>query len=85
MAETVYLLCAITSAGCALALLRMYLRRHTRLLLWSSIGFIGIAINNAILVADLVVLPSIDLSVARALVGAVAVLAMVLGLILDMD
>ncbi len=85
MAEAVYLLCAIASAGCALLLLRMYWRRHTRLLLWSSIGFTGIAVNNAILFVDLVLLPAIDLSVARALVGAVAVVLMVLGLILDID
>ncbi|HZR22383.1 MAG TPA: DUF5985 family protein [Vicinamibacterales bacterium] len=85
MAEAVYLLCAMTSGGCAIALLRTYLQRRTRLLLWSSLGFIGLALNNAILFADLVVLPTVDLSFARALVGAVATVLLLVGLVWDLE
>jgi hypothetical protein len=45
MAEVVYLLCAVTSLICASALLRMYVRRGRRILLWSSLGFVGIALG----------------------------------------
>ena len=83
MAEAVYVLCALTSVGCAIALLRTYVRRRTQLLLWSSLGFIGLAVNNAILFVDLVMLPSVDLSFARAFVGAAATVVLVVGLIWD--
>ena len=53
MAETVYLLCAGTSAACALVLLRAHHRTGTRLLLWSGLCFVGLALNNAVLVLDL--------------------------------
>jgi hypothetical protein len=52
IAETVYLLCAIASLLCAIALLRTYLRRRSRVLLWSSLCFVGLAANNAILFTD---------------------------------
>jgi hypothetical protein len=82
MAEAVYLLCAITSALCAVLLLRSYLKTRTRLLLWTSLCFVGLFINNVLLVVDLVLLPmSIDLAVLRSGVAAVAGLVLVLGLI----
>jgi hydrogenase/urease accessory protein HupE len=85
MAELVYALCAATSAGCAIALLRTYLQRGSRVLLWSSLCFIGLAANNAILFVDLVLLPRVDLSLARAWCAAGAILALVVGLIWDVE
>lgn len=85
MAEGVYLLCALTSLGCAVALLRTYLRRGTRVLLWSSLCFVGLAGNNAILFVDLVLLPSVDFSLIRATLGAGAILVLVVGLIWDVE
>jgi hydrogenase/urease accessory protein HupE len=85
MAEAVYLLCSLTSLWCAIALLRAYVRRRTRVLLWSSLCFIGLAMNNAILFVDLVVLPSVDLSLVRASLGAGAILMLVVGLIWDVE
>jgi hydrogenase/urease accessory protein HupE len=85
MAEAVYLLCALTSLWCAVALLRSYLRRGTRLLLWSSLCFVGLAANNAILFVDLVLLPRVDLSLVRALIGATAILVLVIGLVWDTE
>ena len=41
MAAAVYVLCALTSLACAVLLLRAYLRRKVRLLLWSGLGFVG--------------------------------------------
>ena len=54
MATVVYLLCALTSLGCALLLLAAYRRERARLLLWSCVCFGWLALNNALLVVDLV-------------------------------
>jgi hypothetical protein len=53
--QGVYLLCAATSVACAVMLLRGYLRSRTNFLLWSSLCFIGLAINNILLFADKVI------------------------------
>jgi hypothetical protein len=82
MAEAVYVLCAITSIVCAALLLRSWMKGRTRLLLWSSLCFIGLALNNLLLVVDLVLLPaSIDLSLLRTSVAAVAGCILLFGLI----
>ena len=47
-----YVLCLGVSATCAFMLLRAWRKSRVRLLLWSGIGFTGIAINNLILVID---------------------------------
>ncbi len=84
MAEAVYLLCAATSAGCAFMLWRQFrqIKRYRgTLLLWSSICFSGLAVSNAILFIDLVVVPATDLSLIRAGVGATSVTLLVMALI----
>jgi hypothetical protein len=86
MAEAVYMLCALTSAGCAAALLRTYSRRRTPVLLWSSICFAGLAANNALLFVDLVVFPMVvDLSMLRAAIAAAATVTLVVGLIWNVE
>jgi hypothetical protein len=81
MAEAVYVLCALTSLFCAGLLIRSYRARRSRLLLWSSACFIGLALNNALLVIDLMVVPQIDLSLLRTAVAAVAMFLLLVGLI----
>jgi hypothetical protein len=83
MAELVYLLCVVTSAACAGLLIRTYLRTRTRLLLWSSLCFAGLTLNNALLFVDLVLVPELDLSLVRAAVALVAMCALLVGLVLD--
>lgn len=66
MAEIVYFLCAITSFLCAVLLIRSYQRTRSSLLMWSSLCFVAVALNNVLLVVDLVFIPvTIDLSVYR--------------------
>ena len=65
MPELVYVLCALTSVVCAGLLLRSYLANRSKLLLWSTLCFIGLAINNIFLFVDLVVVPDLDLRLAR--------------------
>lgn len=81
MAETVYVLCALTSFACAALLTRAFLRTRTKLLLWSSICFVGMTVNNVLLTLDLMVTKDIDLSLPRALSALVSVLALLVGLI----
>jgi hypothetical protein len=84
MAVAVYMLCMLTSAFCALLLLREYRRSRARLLLWSSLSFVAWAINNAMVFMDLVVFPTlIDLGPARAVTALVAVSLLLYGLIWD--
>jgi Family of unknown function (DUF5985) len=73
----VYVLCAATSTLCAVLLVRGYLRSRARLLLWSSVCFAGLALNNILLIIDLRVVVWTDLSLWRlvpALIGATALL-----------
>jgi hypothetical protein len=65
MAMAVYLLCALTSLACAVLLLRSYRDRAVRLLLWSGLAFVGFAVGNIMLVVDVLVGPSLDLSLLR--------------------
>ena len=81
MAEAVYMLCGLTSLFCAVLLIRSFRRHRLRLLLWSSLCFVGLAVNNTLLVVDLMVLPEVDLSAVRTSVAAAAMLLLLIGLI----
>jgi hypothetical protein len=83
MAVAVYLLCLLTSTFCAAMLWREYRRTASRLLLWSSLSFIGWALNNALVFADLVVFPAVDLTVVRSSVALAAITLLLFGLIWD--
>ena len=82
MAEAVYLLCAVTSLACAGLLLRSYMRSPMKLILWTSLCVIGLALNNVLLVIDLALFPeAISLRVLRNLIGLAAVSILLYGMI----
>lgn len=81
MAEAVYLLCAITSVVCAGLLVRSYRRQPTRIVLWSTLCFMGLAVNNILMFVDLVIVPELDLSVVRSATAFVAVILFLIGLL----
>ncbi len=81
MAEVVYLLCAVASAFCALLLGKSYRRHPTRLLMWSTLCFVGLTINNVILFTDLVLVPDLDLSTLRSGTAFISVALLLVGLI----
>ncbi|HEY7890473.1 MAG TPA: DUF5985 family protein [Steroidobacteraceae bacterium] len=82
MAEAVYILCALTSILCAILLYRGYRANRTRLLFWSSLAFLLLAINNVVLCIDLVILPSLpDLFWYRTGVALAAMLLLLFGLV----
>jgi hydrogenase/urease accessory protein HupE len=68
---------------CAALLWRAYRKGRARLLLWSSLAFVGFAANNALVFVDLVMVPDIDLSVPRTLVALAAVMVLLFGLVWD--
>jgi hypothetical protein len=81
MALAIYLLCALTSVLCTALLARAYLRTRVRLLLWTGSCFAGLALNNLLLFVDLVVVPEVDLSLARSLAAFVGLGSLVIGLV----
>ncbi|MGZ2410637.1 uncharacterized protein DUF5985 [Sphingomonas sp. F9_3S_D5_B_2] len=81
----VYILCFLTSTACAWLLGRSYLRARAQLLLWSSICFVLLALNNLVLVIDLVVLPTVDLRLLRLLLALAAVCALLFAFIWDLE
>lgn len=82
MAEVVYVLCALTSVLCAGLLFRAYSGNKSRLLLWSTLCFVFLALNNILLFLDLVVVPvEIDLRWARTGTAMAGLLTLVIGLV----
>jgi hypothetical protein len=81
IADAIYALCAGTSLMAAGMLLRQYGARRSRVLLWSSIAFVGIAINNVLVMLDFGVFPGMDLSVVRSFTAALSMTILVYGLI----
>ncbi len=85
MASLVYILCALTSLTCVLLLLRGYLASRARLLLWSTVCFAGLALNNILLFVDQVLVEGVDLSLVRTLPALVGLAALVYGLVWDAE
>lgn len=81
----VYILCFLTSGTCAWLLGRSYLANRTPLLLWSSICFVFLALNNLALVVDMVVLPSYDLRLARLVLALAAVASLIWGFVWEVE
>lgn len=84
-ASSVYVLCFIASAACALLLARSYRRTGARLLLWACLCFIALAANNLTLIADLIVLPAHDLKLLRLSFSLVAVSVLLFGFVWDLE
>jgi hypothetical protein len=86
LAAVIYTLCALTAALAAALLLRSFVRSRHRLLLWSGLCFVGLTLNNVLLVVDRIILPTqVDLGVARLLTALGAVLLLVVGLVMEQD
>lgn len=83
MATPVYVLCALTSLACSVLLLRGYRERGVRLLFYSGLAFAGFALGNAMLVIDLIVVPTLDLALFRSLPVLFGLLVLIYGLVWD--
>jgi hypothetical protein len=84
-ASAVYLLCLLASLACAALLARSYFRHRTRILLWSAACFALLALNNLLMVLDIVVFPQTDLSLARTCCSLLAVGTLLYGFIWEVD
>ena len=80
-----YLLAIISSLACTVLLFRAYAQRRLRLLLWSSLCFVGLTISNVLLFVDMVVFPSIDLRPARLMAALVGLLFLLYGFIWEAE
>lgn len=86
MAEAVFVLCALTSAACAVLLLRSYRKSRHRLLLWSGLCFVGLAFNNSLLVLDRVIIGTrMDLSLLTKVPAVIGLALFVFGLVWEDD
>lgn len=85
MGPAVYILGSLTTLACGVLLLRGYFRGANKLLLWSAICFLGLAVSNFLVFVDLVLLPDVDLYLWRLLVAAIAMTALMYGLIWESE
>ena len=81
----VYTLCFLTSSACALLLARSYRRTAARLLLWSALCFAFLALNNFVVILDLLLLPDIDFRLTRLALSLAAVGVLLFGFIWDLE
>lgn len=77
----VYGLCFTTSAACSLLLYRSFRRSRDGMLFWSAMCFLFLAINNLIVIVDLLFLPAWDLRLFRLCASLTAVALIVFGFV----
>jgi hypothetical protein len=85
MAAFVYIMCTVTSATCAVLLLREYRRAASRVLLWCGLAFVGFTVSNALVFADFILMPTVNLAHVRAMTNWLATTVLVVGLVWDLD
>jgi len=81
----VFLLCIATSVTCMWLLFRGWLRTGTRLLFWSAMCFVFLALNNFFVFIDFVALPDVDLRLLRLIPSLIAVSVLLWGLVWEAD
>jgi hypothetical protein len=69
----------------ATLVLRSFLAGRQRLLFWTGICFVGLAVNNFILFIDKVITPDVDLSFWRNLPALLGLGALLYGLIWEVE
>jgi hypothetical protein len=85
MAALVYGLCLAASALCAFLLLHSWRETRSKLLFWTALGFVFLAINNLFLVADMVLFPAVDLWPWRQAASLAAVGVLLYGFIWELE
>lgn len=83
MAPIIYTLCALTSLVCAVLLLRAYRDSRYRLLFWAGLCFVGLTINNVLMVMDKVFFAQETMLTLRLAASLIAVGLLLYGLIFD--
>ena len=81
----VYILCVLTSSACAFLLARNYWRTSARLLMWSALCFLFLALNNLIVIIDLLIVPRADLRLLRVGLSLAGVSVLLVGFVWDRE
>lgn len=86
MAALLYGLCTLTALFCAWMLLRVYQRSRYRLLLWGGLCFLGLTLNNALLVLDKLLLgEDVNLFTWRLVVALSSMIVLLYGIIWEAE
>jgi len=85
MDALIYSLCALTALVCAVLLLKTYARSKYRLLLWGGLCFVGLTLNNVLVIVDKFAVPYVDLSTWRLIIALLAMAVFLYGLIWDSE
>ncbi|MGH7830038.1 MAG: DUF5985 family protein [Candidatus Binatia bacterium] len=86
MAGLFYTLCTLTALFCASLLLRTYRRSRYKLLLWGGLCFLGLTLNNALLVLDKLLLgEDVTLFTWRLIVALVSMMVLLYGIVWDAE
>ena len=81
-----YLMAVLTCVTCTVLLGRGYMRTGVRLLLWSTLCFVGLSISNVLLFFDLIVFPTeADLKIWRLLAAAAGLVFLLYGFIWESE
>lgn len=81
MSAALYILTIITTLVCSILLLRAYFRVRNRLLLWSGLCFVGLTVENLLVLADMVLFPAVDLYTYRLASAALSITLLFFGLV----
>jgi hypothetical protein len=85
MAGVFYTLCTLAALFCTWLLLRAYFRSRYKLLLWGGLCFLGLTLNNALLVVDKYVFPDVNLFTWRLVLALMGMMILLYGLIWDAE
>lgn len=85
MAEVVYIFAFLVAITCGTLLFRGFRRTERRLLLWSSLCFFILSIENLLLFVDLFIVPDVDLRVLRGLITLAGMGFLVYGLVWERE
>ena len=82
-----YLLAVITCLTCTVLLGRGYMRTGVRLLLWSTLCFVGLSVSNILLFFDLIVFPTpeVDLRIWRLVAALTGLVFLLYGFIWEAE
>jgi hypothetical protein len=81
----VFFLCMLTSSACMVLLIRGWRSTRAKLLLWSSLCFVFLALNNLFVFLDIVILPHANLLPFRQIASLAAVSVLLYGFIWEAD
>lgn len=83
--HAIYLLCLLTSLACMGLLYRGYRRSGIPLLFWSTLCFVFLSLNNALLYAEVILMPDTNLRLLRLASNLIAVTLLLCGFIWEAE